>query len=612
MLENLSAPFMSDGRQSPLTSLLKLQIGPVQEFIAQARSTRDLWSGSYLLSWLLAQAVKSIRDNYGEQALIFPAVRHQPLLNFLADPNSNRPNAKLILTPNLPNLLVAKVEAGLADRIAQATADVIRTEWRTIADACWRKLVEDSLINADLKPRFDRQVNLFLSITWQVTPWANDYAGTSRLNGWQLDAVRQTREFRGWNDGVRRVGSAQNKDSLTGREEAVCGGSDWWSKRIQPLAEKDPSGFWPTAFRDRQSGDLYGAISLVKRLWHRVYLGDKPWRLEVAKILPMPSTWQIARHDPDKNEDDEKRNPSEDKQGYFAVLAMDGDEMGKWLSGAKTGLLADEPSHREFSSRLSEFALHRAAEIVRQHCGCLIYSGGDDVLALLPADKALGCGQELRNQFRAVMKLDIDASVGIAIAHFTEPLQDVVRAAQTAEKRAKTKGDRSTAAVVLFKRSGETVNWHCKWSPSTGGGLDLLLSVQQALAGEQLSARFPHRVIELLSPYLLDPAEEGRRLFAPAAGFEFNKVVEREFAHALDRQSVKKSKAAVGPEVLKRLEAYLTQLDSFRDSEDRPLDPNDKLRALLGLLQTVAFIRRNEIPAHKTDLVATANLQLQT
>ncbi|HEY5895323.1 MAG TPA: type III-B CRISPR-associated protein Cas10/Cmr2 [Chthoniobacterales bacterium] len=34
-------------------AFLKFQLGPVQEFIAEARSIRDLWSGSYLL--LLAQ-----------------------------------------------------------------------------------------------------------------------------------------------------------------------------------------------------------------------------------------------------------------------------------------------------------------------------------------------------------------------------------------------------------------------------------------------------------------------------------------------------------------------------------------------------------------------------
>jgi CRISPR-associated protein Cmr2 len=41
-------------------TLLKLQIGPVQDFIAQARSTRDLWSGSYLLSWLLAAGLRKL------------------------------------------------------------------------------------------------------------------------------------------------------------------------------------------------------------------------------------------------------------------------------------------------------------------------------------------------------------------------------------------------------------------------------------------------------------------------------------------------------------------------------------------------------------------------
>ena len=37
-------------------SLVLFQAGPVQPFIAAARSTRDLWSGSYMLSWLMAAA----------------------------------------------------------------------------------------------------------------------------------------------------------------------------------------------------------------------------------------------------------------------------------------------------------------------------------------------------------------------------------------------------------------------------------------------------------------------------------------------------------------------------------------------------------------------------
>ena len=52
--------------------LLLFQLGPVQEFIAQARSTRDLWSGSYMLSWLVAHAICAVVERS------FPHTRRRP------------------------------------------------------------------------------------------------------------------------------------------------------------------------------------------------------------------------------------------------------------------------------------------------------------------------------------------------------------------------------------------------------------------------------------------------------------------------------------------------------------------------------------------------------
>ncbi len=40
-------------------AFLKFQLGPVQDFIAAARSIRDLWSGSFLLSWLMGRGPQS-------------------------------------------------------------------------------------------------------------------------------------------------------------------------------------------------------------------------------------------------------------------------------------------------------------------------------------------------------------------------------------------------------------------------------------------------------------------------------------------------------------------------------------------------------------------------
>ena len=53
-------------------ALLAMSFGPVQGFIAQARSTSDLWAGSHLLSRLAWEGLKIIADEIGPDAVIFP------------------------------------------------------------------------------------------------------------------------------------------------------------------------------------------------------------------------------------------------------------------------------------------------------------------------------------------------------------------------------------------------------------------------------------------------------------------------------------------------------------------------------------------------------------
>lgn len=49
-----------------------LAVGPVQSMIAAARKSRDLWSGSALLSELAKACALSLKENNAE--LIFPAI----------------------------------------------------------------------------------------------------------------------------------------------------------------------------------------------------------------------------------------------------------------------------------------------------------------------------------------------------------------------------------------------------------------------------------------------------------------------------------------------------------------------------------------------------------
>jgi CRISPR-associated protein Cmr2 len=108
------------------STLLKLQIGPVQDFIAQARSTRDLWSGSYVLSWLMTCALHKLADLMGgtepvRTAVIYPSLQNQPLFDFLAEGAASRISRPECLTPNLANLFGARLsmDAAQAAKLAK-------------------------------------------------------------------------------------------------------------------------------------------------------------------------------------------------------------------------------------------------------------------------------------------------------------------------------------------------------------------------------------------------------------------------------------------------------------------------------------------------------------
>jgi CRISPR-associated protein Cmr2 len=494
-------------------AFLKVQLGPVQDFIAAARSIRDLWSGSYLLSWLVAAGLRALSAEIGPDAVVFPNLREQPLFDLhwrdelwsnvsISDQGSvwdslGWKNLDL-LTPNLPNVFLAVVPANRAAKLGAMVAEAIQGEWKAIAKAVWESC-ESAGLTADegdmtaerRKERFYAQIDRFISVAWNVAPWpeslddalalANGFdsdspVGTARnrvakvikmatedlpkehrdgryyvdgeagpkvrlnnvglgwsvilaFNNWALDAVRQTRDFHAAATGGWQAGVFNNKDALTGREEAVAGGSKWTER------SERAGGWWPALFK---KGDWLGAPTLVKRVWHRAYLAER-WGLKTGKDdFQMPDTRGIACHKPfiEGVDDDDENEGAKASERYFAVLAFDGDRIGEWVSGRITppfrsqlagyedgsgiqrfgarpyfenlGLVgfldANRPLspsyHLQFSEALGNFALLCARPIVEAFDGRLIYAGGDDVLALLPADFALECAAALRTAFR--------------------------------------------------------------------------------------------------------------------------------------------------------------------------------------------------------------------
>lgn len=551
-----------------MKTLLKLQIGPVQDFIAQARSTRDLWSGSYLLSWLMAAGLHELTSRGPEIQIVYPAWDTQPLGKLR---NGEEVNPRQALIPNLPNVLLAVVPAAMAAKLAADIEKTIRAEWMRIADEVWAFCDRERISCTSPRERYKAQTRRFLSIAWQTTPFAHpsgsDWGQWTAANARQLDAVRQTRAFEGWNPGGWTAGRTNNKDSLNGRDEAVAGGPGWRDnlpRQFQSLFKHD---------------DWIGSVTLIKRVWHLAYLTQPPWNFR-RDDFKMPNTVGIAAHDPfagkKPKQHDEDDAPSADEllpsEKHFAVIAFDGDRMGEHIR-----TLRSDTEHTGFSGQLGRFALEQVAPIVEGHDGRVIYAGGDDVLALLPADTALVCAQDLRKSF--VATTGRDASAGIAIAHFKSPLQDVVRAALAAEKRAKNQLDRSAVAINLFKRSGETIEWGSKWD---GDGLELYHAVAESLRTEGLSGKFPHRMVALLAPYSTQHTGLAKLVDAPGFGAVAGEIIQREFAFACHRQRGRAWTSETPEQLLRLLALKVAPVDLAEK----------KISSIIGLCQTVAFARR--------------------
>ena len=187
-----------------------------------------------------------------------------------------------------------------------------------------------------------------------------------------------------------------------------------------------------------------------------------------------------------------------DPPSYYAILMMDADNMSGWLRGdhapsvhevlhpqmvryyqglgaaAEEGLQAKRPVspalHAAISAALNNFASHIAPTIVNDHAGTMIYSGGDDVLALLPARRAVTCAAALRRAFRdedgegryPAMGNRATLSAGIAFVHCMEDLRLALDAARHAEQAAKN-GGRDLLTLHFMRRSGERSDASLPW-----------------------------------------------------------------------------------------------------------------------------------------------------
>ena len=194
---------------------------------------------------------------------------------------------------------------------------------------------------------------------------------------------------------------------------------------------------------------------------------------------------------------------------YAVILKADGDRMGELLSRATTA-----KQSRQISRALHGFALE-VREIVRRYRGHAIYTGGDDILALLPLTQALGCAKKLAETFGnslveiagALAVSPPTLSVGLGIGHFMQPLGALRDRAEHAEELAKgndTETPRNALAIALGIRSGGEHHLRIRWDDEAA--LDDLERATMAFRDKEVPSRIAYdlRGVDLRLAWLRD------------------------------------------------------------------------------------------------------------
>lgn len=171
-------------------ALLSVSLGPVQGFIAEARTTSDLWAGSHLLARIAWEGMKVICERLGPDALLFPQLRGVPLVDvWLRDKiglptqwfdkevwNTRKTDTNPLFAAALPNRFVAIVPADRAAEMGTAITQRVREFMVKLGDQTLRAILQE--INEDWQAelpcvtQMENQLKGFPEVHWATTPWS--------------------------------------------------------------------------------------------------------------------------------------------------------------------------------------------------------------------------------------------------------------------------------------------------------------------------------------------------------------------------------------------------------------------------------------------------------
>ena len=482
-------------------------LGPVQGFVAQARRTRDYWGGSFLLSWLAGHAMMAVKNQGGE--ILFPQA-DPDYLSWIEGRGKGQPPRQ----GGIPNRFKAGVKA---DFDPDKVTGVVQNAWQKLTDIIWRRDLSD-LAEAQTRAIWERQTENFWEMTWGLTDDEKDSALLDRLKNWRrhfpppepgvkcmvMDGYQELSgepspggAVRAFWDEVREKGSRGMATDLRPGEQlcalafikrrftryfdqipggwrlahdvpsvAYMAAAPWLAALLEKDCAEEMNRFRQAAQSlQREQPEYHSRIRCLKRARNPVNrpILNMDGSLFFDTLLLNPRVWEARDKAADVLKALRKWREKADMEPvspFYAILLMDGDSLGSQMS--------DPDKQQQISSALNRFTTGVAAE-VEAHNGFLIYAGGDDVLAILPLENALGCARALRslyeNAFSNYPNIRTSLSGAVEYAHIKTPLGKVLADAHhLLDDIAKDGCGRDAIACRVWKPGGLTLTWALPWA----------------------------------------------------------------------------------------------------------------------------------------------------
>lgn len=503
-------------------------LGPVQGFVSQARRTRDFWGGSFLLSYLTGQAMMALLNANYSNKIVYPVIRdsnneYKDKLLKAIDTYQKTGKKDFPMTGSIPNRFLAQV---VDKSCGQMCVEAVQSAWQALAQEIWDKYVSPIAdLGCGTEDIWKRQINGFWEMSWvfgknsdtldRRKNWRSHIPPEepgdkcTLMGNWQelsgyVRIADRSKQDRFWKTlGDRTLGEDIRKDerlcsialvkrlfphvlmdnSVRYPSTPYLAAVPWLSSIVNDTAEHDKAINYAAIAHGKTGGhepcqyffipnDLKGALGSFLGLDGNCFFqstleNDELWPADVKRKGCRPQMVELLKQF--------KTGPSP----FYALLMMDGDRIGT--------LIAQEDKRVAVSQALSDFS-GQVDGTIAEHEGITVYAGGDDVLALLPMDKALDAAAVLRRNYMECFKMgdeSLQATISAAIvyAHHHAPLRQIITEAhRVLDKEAKEKTGRDAIAISVWKTGGTAINWSAPWEVKHARGdtvsvIDILKSL---------------------------------------------------------------------------------------------------------------------------------------